>query len=304
MKVIRPITITDAMLISSDIAEPDTGESAWSAATTYAAGATVYVASNHTKYISKQSANTNHDPTTDTTRTWWYPVGGTNRWAAFDEYLSTSSTRASTSLAVTIAPGVCDALFLYGLSGTSATVTMINGAGGPTVYSTTLNLQQPKINDWYAYYFEPNRLVPFFVLTDLPPYVNGRITVTVTAASSPVSIGMVKPGRTYNVGATLANPRAGILDYSKKDTDPDSGFTILTQGRFKKTTIAQVRTANHVINEVHDTLEGLRATPCVWIGDDTGAVQPFTVYGFFKDFYLTMDLPSAGLYNLEIEGMV
>lgn len=303
MKVIRPITLTDAMLIASDIPEPDSGEAIWNSGTTYGAGADVYIAATHAKYRSKQAGNLNHDPTTDAARTWWYPIGGTNRWACFDQYLSTASSRAATSLAVTIAPGVVDALFLYGLVGTTATVVMTNGAGGPTVYSETLNLLEPKINDWYAYYFEPNRQVPFFVLTDLPPYLNGRITITVTG-DSPVSMGMVKPGRSYTVGSTLASPRAGILDYSKKDTDPDSGFTILTQGRFKKTSLCQVRTANNVINEVHQTLEDLRATACVWIGDDTGDNQPFTLYGFYKDMYVTMDLPSAGLYNLELEGMV
>lgn len=303
MKVIRPVTITDAMVIASDIAEPDTGESAWSSGTTYAAGDVVYIAASHTKYKSKAGSNLNHDPTTDTARTWWYPIGGTNRWAMFDEYVSTASARAAASLAVTIAPGVIDALFLYGLVGTSASVVITDGAGGPTVFSTTLNLLQPKINDWYAYYFEPNRQVPLFVLTNLPPYLNARVTLTVTG-SSPLSIGMVKPGRSYTIGATLASPRAGILDYSKKDTDPDSGFTILTKGRYKKTSICQVRTANNVINEVHDTLEDLRATPCVWIGDDTGDLQPFTLYGFYKDMYATMDLPAAALYNLELEGMV
>lgn len=302
MKVIRPITITDAMLIASDVAEPSGSDpSVWSSGTTYALGDTARSATTHRIYKSKQGANTNHDPTSDD-GTWWTDVGGVARWAMFDPYVSTPTSRAA-SLTVTIAPGVCDGLFLYGMVGTTATVTMTDGAGGPTVYSRTLDLLTPVINDWYSYYFDPYRQVPYFVLYDLPPYVNGRITLAITGTGT-VSCGMMVAGRTYNVGDTKYGIRAGIRDYSKKEVDEATGFVRLTQGRFAKTLRADVRLPSTMFAEVHDQLEQLRATPCVWIGDSDGSNQPLTVFGFYRDFYLTVDLPTAGLYTLEIEGMV
>ena len=48
MKMLRPITLADAMLISSTIPEPDTGDPAvWSSGTTYAADAQVRLAATH-----------------------------------------------------------------------------------------------------------------------------------------------------------------------------------------------------------------------------------------------------------------
>lgn len=304
MKVIHPITITDATLISSGIAEPDTGETAWSSGTTYAASDEIYLASTHRKYRSVQGSNLNHNPATDD-GTWWLEIGGTNKWAMFDDYVSTASTKATSPLVVTIAPGLCDGLFLYGLIGTTANITITDGAGGPTVYDRDLDLMTPSITTWYDYYFGAFRQVPYFVLTDLPPYVNARITLTVEGDSA-VACGMMAPGRIYTIGQTQYSPRVGIRDYSRKTVDADTGFTVLTQGRFAKTLRAEVRLFSTTFAEVHSTLESLRAVPCVWIGDSDGdgTIEPLTVYGFFRDFSLLIDKPTGGIYTIEIEGMV
>lgn len=303
MKVIHPIEITDAMLISSSVAEPDTGETAWSSGTTYSAGQEIYLASTHRKYRSVQGSNLNHNPATDD-GTWWLEIGGTMKWAMFDDYVGTA-TEDTSPLAVTIAPGLCDGLFLYGLVGTTANVTITDGAGGPTVYDRDLDLLTPSITTWYDYYFGAFRQVPYFVLADLPPYLNARITLTVEGDST-VACGVMAPGRIYTIGQTQYSPRVGIKDYSRKVVDADTGFTTLTQGRFAKTLRADVRLFSTTFAEVHSTLESLRATPCVWIADSDGdgAIEPLTVYGFYRDFYLVIDKPTGGLYTLEIEGMV
>jgi len=303
MKVLRPVDVTS--IYASDIAEPDTGESAWNSGTTYAAGNEVYLSSTHRKYRSVQGSNLNHDPATDD-GTWWLDIGGTNKWAMFDEYVSTYSQRTSaTSFAVTINTGIIDSLFLYGMEGEEAEVVMRDGAGGTIVYSTTLTLQVPKINDWYAYYFEAYRYVPYFVITDLPPYANAHVTLTITSASAmTLKCGMMVPSRSYEIGSTQYGVRAGIRDYSRKTVDEATGFVTLEQRKYAKTLRATVRTDQLKFPEVHAMLEDLRATPVVWIGDSNGLMEPLTVFGFYKDFYLTVDLPSCGLYTLEVEGMV
>lgn len=304
MKLLRPITLTDAMLISSGIAEPDTGDPAvWSSGTTYALNATARSATTHRIYKSVQASNLNHDPTTDD-GTWWVSMGGVNRWAMFDEYVSTGSTKAASPLTVTIAPGVCDSLYLYGMVGETATVTMTNGLGGPTVYTRTLDLLVPKVADWYAYYFEPYRQIPSFVLTDLPPYLNGHITLSITASSGAVSCGMMAACRSLTLGDTQYGVRAGIRDYSRKVTDADTGYTVIEQRKYAKTMQASIRCEAGYFNELQQQLELYRSTPCGWVGDKTGDIEPLIVWGYYKDMYLVIDHPTLGLYNLDIEGMV
>lgn len=304
MKVLRPVNVTPAMLLASDLSEPSSGESAWSSGTTYALNDEVIVASTHRKYRSVQGSNTNHNPTTDD-GTWWIDIGGSNKYAAFDEYLATASVKASsTSFAITIAPGVIDSLFLYGFVGEEATVVMLDGGVGDPVYSKTLDLLTPPVNDWWMYFFGEYRQVPYFCLTDVPPYANGQITITVTAASAAdLAMGMVLPGASYRLGGTEYGVQAGIKDYSKKVIDENTGYATLVQGNFAKRLRAQLRQSHLDFAHSQYILQQLRAVPTVWIGDDTALIEPLVVYGFFKDYYLTIDHPTSGLYTLEIEGM-
>lgn len=309
MKIIRPITITDAMLISSTVPEPDTGDPAvWASGTNYAIGETVRNATTHLIYSAVQASGPGNggavDPTTDTDAAHWSVAGGVNKWAMFDNYVSTQTTEAASPLTATIEPGICDALYLYGMVGETATVTMTDGDGGPTVYSATLDLLVPKVGDWYSYYFEPYRQMPVFVLTDIPPYLNGRVTLSVTASAGPVACGMMLAGRTFTLGETKYGVQAGIRDYSRKNVDETTGFTSLEKRRFAKTLRASVRLNRELFAEVHEQLEAMRATPIVWVGDSTGDIQPLIVYGFYRDFYLVVGYPNHGLYNIEVEGMV
>jgi hypothetical protein len=304
MKLLRPITLTDAMFISSTIPEPDGGDpSTWNSGTTYAANDTARLASTHRIYKSMQGSNLNHDPSTDD-GAWWVSMGGVSKWAMFDEYVSTSSAEAASPLTVTIAPGVCDSLYLYGMVGETATITMTNGLGGPTVYTKELDLLVPKIVDWYSYYFEPYRQIPSFVLTDLPPYLNGHITLEITASSGAVSCGMMVACRSLELGDTQYGVRAGIRDYSRKITDEATGYTVIEQRKFAKTMQASVRCDSAYFAELQQQLEAYRSTPCVWVGDSTGDIEPLVVYGYYKDMYLVIDHPTLGMYNLDIEGMV
>lgn len=302
MKMLRPVAIGPAQLVSSTIAEPSGSDpAAWSGASTYAQGDLVRLASTHRVYQSLQAANLNKAP--DTSPTWWADIGGVNRWAMFDTVTS-SASQATTSMTVVFDPGLVDGLALLDCVGNTATITMTNGAAGPTVYSRTLALTAPRLNDWYTYFFEPNRQVSVFVLTDLPPYLNGRVTVKIDGDSgAPVACGTCMPGRSYSIGNTVYGVTAGIRDYSKKVSDAQTGIVTLAQGRFAKTMRAQVRADLALAAEITERLEELRSVPCLWMADRTGELTPLSVYGFYKDFSLQVGYPTMGVYSLEIEGM-
>jgi pimeloyl-ACP methyl ester carboxylesterase len=106
MRLIRPTTLTDAMLTSSTA--PETDYPAWSSATAYAVGARVILTATHRRYEAL-AASTNVSPSTDPTK--WLDLGPTNRWAMFDARVGTATSRAA-SLQVGLAPGAIDALAL------------------------------------------------------------------------------------------------------------------------------------------------------------------------------------------------
>lgn len=302
MRVLSPVRITDAMLVASNVPEPDTGDpAAWVASTTYPAGTLVYRASTHRIYRHREGliGASVFPPETEPTR--WEELRATNRWSCFDDVVNSRATRAS-PLDVTIAPGVVQALALIGLEGTSVTVTMTDGAGGPTVYSRTVDLSLSVIGDWYGYFFEPFRQRSSVVLVDLPPYVNGRVRVQLTGSGT-VRCGALIAGPLYTLGGTQYGATAGIRDYSRKEVDAATGLVSLEQRRYAKTLRARLALPTAGVDAAHTVLTDLRGRLAVWLGDNGSGIEPLQVYGFWKDFQLDLSGPGQSHYTLEIEGM-
>lgn len=299
MKLIKPITINDSRFISSTVAEPATGETLWNAATAYNVGDLAARTTTHRIYRRKVAGTTASNPESDTTN--WEDYAPTNRWAMFDQEVNTQSSVTS-PLTVTIAPGICNGLALIELVGTSVTVTITDGAAGPTVYNVTVGLEQSSVADWYQYFFEPFSQRGTLVLTDLPPYPNARVTISVTGSGT-VKCGGFIVGTLYTLGGTQYGVTAGIRDYSKKETDTATGAVTLVPGKFSKRLRAKLQVNAGAVGPIQTLLTELRATPCVWIGDDTGTNEALTVFGFYRDFELDVSYPTVNHYSLDIEGM-
>ena len=299
MNWITPTLITDAALISSTVPEPDTGETAWVGTTNYAVDHIVYRPALHRRYRRRVAGVTATPPESDTEN--WAYIGGTNRWAMFDD--TSAATVATTApLVATIAPGVCNSIAILGLQGRTLQITVTNGEGGPTVYTRTINLDTSRVLNWYQYFFEPFTTRQVVVLHDLPPYPNARITISLDGPGD-VSMAHCIVGTVYDLGVSLAGANVGIRDYSRKTTDEATQIVTLERRRYAKTMRLRLLIDNTAVNTVHQRLEGLRATPCVWIGSQNAALEPLVVYGFMKDFNLDLQHAASSYYSLEIEGM-
>lgn len=299
MKVIKPTTITDALLISSSVAEPAASETAWVSGTTYAVGDLRIRTGTHRVYKRLVAGAGTTPPESDTVN--WQDFGPTNRWAMFDQLINTQ-TSGSSPLAVTLAPGLINSLALIELVGTQAVITVTDGAAGPTVYTQTVSLEASIVADWYTYFYEPFSQRGTLVLTDLPLYANARVTITITGSGT-VKCGGFIVGQAYDLGDSLYGASAGIRDYSKKQIDATTGVVTLEQGRFARIMRARMQTAPGAAGVIQTVLSGLRATPCVWVGDDGAGIEPLTVFGFYKDFSLDVAYSNAHFYSLEVEGM-
>lgn len=297
---IRPIDVTDTVLASSNV--PETEYAAWASGTTYAAGARVIRTSTnvHRVYQSIAAGNVGHDPLTDTTATYWTFVGADNRWAMFDDLVQSQTTRAD-QIAVTLnVPGRIDSVALLNLSGISARVTMTDATEG-VVYDQTQNLVSPSgIDDWYAYFFEPieRRTECFF--EELPPYANATLAVTIAETGATVACGVLKAGLSKEVGGLQYGAQVGITDYSVKQADDFGNYTIVKRAFADRATF-QVWVDKSQVDVVKRQLAALRATPILYFGDDDYAST--AVFGFFKDFTLTIQYPDVSVLAIELEGV-
>ena len=297
MKVIKPVTYEGSMLVSTNATNVD---AEYSAGTIYAAGNRVTYL--ETIYESLVVSNTGNTPSTSPAQ--WVEIGASNKRAMFDTQVSTQTTRA-TPLTVTVAPGTrFNSLALLNMGGVTAlTITVTDGQGGPTVYSQTISLVDDFAVDWYMYFFEPTALRGDVVLTDIPPYVSGRVTVSLSAGSGSVSIGSMLLGTFYELGGTEYGAGAGIRAYSVKETD-EFGVTTFMQRAFSKRMEAQIFVENNRLTFMSRILSELRATPTVWIGADDDRFSPLVMLGFYRDFNIDIAYPEHSLCRLEIEGLI
>lgn len=296
MKVLTPTPITDALFTSSTA--PETDHAAYAAGTTYALGARVIRTGTHRIYESLQNSNTGHTP--ESSPTWWLDVGPTNRWAMFDAVVGTATELAS-PLTVVLAPGYANALALLELVGSSVTVSMTSVSGGGTVYSRTVSLDASDISDYYDYFFSPFVQRSAVVLTDLPPYADGVLTVSITGSGT-VACGLLKVGLLTDLGITTSGVTAGINDYSVKETDA-FGNTVLTERAWSRRLTAKVIVPKANFARVDRKLSDLRATPVVWITSEDEQLSPLVALGFAKSFNTELAYTWHYLCSLEIEGM-
>lgn len=267
-------------------------------ATAYAVAARVV--SGVSIYESLTAANTGNPPATSPTH--WVRRGPSNAWALLDAEVSTQ-TAAAGVLSLALAPGIFDTLAVIGVDAEAVTLTVQDGAGGPIVYQQTHSVTGADVFDWYEYFFsDPTVRRTLAVFGGVPPYASAVATLTV-AGGGAVKAGGVALGRVQTIGDTQYGAQAGITDFSRKDTDEFGATTFVKRAMSKKLT-ATVQVGSLDVNRVHRLLSDLRATPVLWIGTDAPEFsEPLVVYGFYRDFYLSIAYPTVGLYQLEIEGL-
>lgn len=298
MKIIRPVTVTDAVLTSSTVAETD--YAAWNSGTTYSVGNRVIRTGTHRIYESLQDSNTNHTPEDNLSGDdpWWLEVGPTNRWAMFDEKVGTQ-TVAATSLTVVLAPGRVNSLALLNIDAAQAVVTQVESS--VTIYSKTIDLTAPCAGDWYSYFYSDIERVSDYVLGDLLPSATGTVQVVLSVPSGNVKCGGLVVGMLALLGGTRFGARVGITDYSRKATDA-FGNAIVVQRAFSKRNSVSLLIERGSVDAVVRLLSRYRATQVVWIGADN-LYSSLIVFGFFKEFQVDINGPKFSYCTLEIEGM-
>jgi hypothetical protein len=294
MKIITPRAFDPAKITTTNL---PLSETVW-AAGTVAAGTRRYVLPSYDLY--EAAASTADNPVTGAAAdpATWTKVGKVNRFAAFDNILGNPST--GTEIAISLAPdgSVTNGLALFGLSGATATVTVVDPTDGP-VYSRVLSLQDDSgVFDWGTYFFSPVIAQPDHVLTDLPLYGTATVTLTMTGAGA---VSEMVLGQMTDLGDTGFGSQVNILDFSRKDRDVFGNAILIRRAYADRVTYdGKVLTARAAY--VRRILASVRAVPTVYIGSEQ---HPETVvFGFFRDFTITLSGPVVSDCSLEVEGLI
>jgi hypothetical protein len=302
MQYLVPTSITDAVLVSSSVPETDYGE--WFAGAVYAVGQFVVRSATHSVYKRIVAGSSSTPPEQDAIN--WTRIGPTNRWAMFDKVVGTKTTATAASptedatITVRIRPGLIRGIALLDLDVDGLTVEVV--ANDKTVYSKTYDPlgSLEDVDNYFDYFFDAIKRRKILVLRDLPPYSNADVVLSFRGRGT-ISVGSCLVGRIYNLGRVLVNTSFGITDYSKKDRD-DFGNVTLVERAFNKRMSLPLLLDTASINVAAERLTNVRATPVVWIAspDDESLV----IYGFYKDWSITIPGRTKSTCSLEIEGLV
>jgi hypothetical protein len=303
LKIVNPIAITDAMLIDSgsppETNVPENDYAVWDSGTTYALGDRVILVSTHKIYESLQGANLNKNPVTQTT--WWVEVGPTNRWAVFDNSISTQ-TEQSTNITYTLEPNtpINTIAVLNVTNATELQIEMTSPTAG-IVYDETISFAPlPVTPDWWAWFYGQRIQNKQHIALDIPIYTDAEIRITLLGGAN-LAVGAILLGQQQNFGLGISyGARVGIQDYSRKETN-EFGDTILVQRAFAKRANFSLLLGKSEVDSFQNFLADIRATPVLWIGSTE--YDSTTLFGFYKNFDILISYPEQSDCELEIEGL-
>lgn len=241
-------------------------------------------------------ASTSPDTATDK----WIDLGSTNKHAMFDEKWGTQTT-ASGSLSVTLTPNVViDSIALLNMIGSSVTIT--STCAGMTPYSKTIPLiSDAGVYDWKTYFLAPIVAEADAVVTDLKPFRNQVIVITITGTGT-VAIGNLTMGVLIALGNLQYSPKITHVSYSKKETDAYGNITVVKRPYAKRFS-GRISVPASFVDQLAGILASVRDTPVVWVGVQ-GMYGSLVVWGFFKEFEIEIPYPTLSFCSLTIEGLV
>lgn len=298
-------SVTLAQLEVGSILTPYRNEPLWVGATTYTTGQEVS-RPNHKIYRSIAGGLDAVVPELAPAK--WLEISPTNKWAIFDSQIGTATT-ASRSITYIIRPGRLNSLALMEVDASYVSITLVL-ANGEIVYKAEADLDSGNsVGDWYQYFYEPIYQQDSLVITDLvdtalmniPAYGEAYLHVTLSKASGDVSCGIMVLGLSADLGFTQNAPTIGIIDYSRKDVDIFGNPTIIKR-KYSKRVSTKVQVYSKSVDSIARILAQYRSTPLVWVGADN-TYTSLIVYGFYRDFEITIDNIIMSSCTLQIEGL-
>lgn len=303
MKVIIPTVLS---VLSSTVPEKDAEDGPeWDPAATY--GPDDVVRRNHARYKSITSAaNRGADPETshEGISAKWRKLGATNRHALVDDFLHTRTiARGETSMTFSVPFNRCTSFALLNVEAAEVHVRVCDDTGDVFYENHFMMTEDLTSFSAFRYCFYPLGAAHDVVATEVPMPILGTLEVTLTATENP-AIGQVVCGRSHSIGQTQQDAEVGETDYSRRQTD-QYGVTTFIKGASAGNMDLNIYLHPEQSDAVKRILSDLRATPALWVGDNSDqGHQALTIWGWRDDYRLRYAGPSKMELRLSIQGLI
>lgn len=318
MKYVIPNNITLLTMNATD------SESEWVSGTTYSYGDVVVVDADMKKYKCAADTSLGEIPSENTTV--WIPTS-MNKYALIDSYTN-SQTENADSIDFTFNATNIDTISFFNVEATEVYVK-IEDSSGVIIYETTTSMIFDDLQGFGDYLFSEqeltnaltgnvspenlNLIIASMSENDLvdrmtlnpPVYYDTTVTVSIRNNGSIAKCGNIIIGRKRDLGVTLWGASIQNLSTAKKERDADWGTVNLVQGLPYKIIDIPVVLSVELADIVQRRLEKIDGIPCLFLADDTEAIQfnSLNIFGFFNDFELPITITQTE-YTLRVESLI
>lgn len=313
MVALIPNEISDAALVSSSIAEPDlafvtpngvTGEVLWVSGVTYAEDDRVVRETTHRRYR-RTAVSGAATRLPESSPLLWIDEGPSNKWAWADSQASTR-TVGSSPYTVTVQPGVCTDIEIYGLENVDIiNVTMLDEAGGEVVFDLETTTDEYASSDpHWSFYFDGPTQGDSFSLSGLPVHPGGEIEITLSSYDGEaIGVGLIAFG---------SYEPLGIPEFGFEAIYRDYGYTVTNQwgesqrypGAKGKDLRGSCLLTPAEANGVDNTIRRLLDVGAVFVPSQEAAYRYLKTWGQIKPARIQAAGHERAIVEVEIEGLI
>lgn len=292
MNIIIPEEITPSVVMATNVANDYAN---WSAGS-YLEGTRAVVDTE----VYEALSDTTDNPVVGAAKTTatWLRLGYTNKFRMFRDGTD-SKTVQQDEIDVTLAmPGLINGIAVLGAVGSSVVITITDDTEG-VVYTSTEEIADYLVDNWYDWFFLPYTSKSELVFTDLPAYTDVSINIVITALTgSDAQVGRIVLGTVADLGVALYGTSIGITSYSRKERDQFGNLTIVPRRKIK-TADYDLKVETSRIDSLQMILEQVSDIPAVFIGSpEFGSL---TIFGLYRDFNINISGPQMSDCSIDVE---
>jgi len=311
MITIDPIDIRGAMVTSSTVAYPDTGETLWSAASaSYVLGDTVsyLVGTDYYRFeclVAHTSSASNFPIPKPNETAEWLDLGFVNKFAMFQLERNTQTIETSSPLIVEVDPGERFGAIGIGNIEADSVQLDIYDSFGALVSTETADLIDRYVASWYSYFYQPFRQIKDHLFSDLAINKDYTFKLTFTKSSGSVKVGSVVCGMPFEIGGAQYQAKIRRLNFSTFDRDFDGETTITIRRNSPKIDLVLFINKPE-LNGIIRLIDDLNGVVTAWAGvveSTDGYFESVYITGMYKDIEYSIDYPEHVFANIQIEGM-
>ena len=173
------------------------------------------------------------------------------------------------------------------------------------VYDETIDMQDDSgVVDWYTWAYNPIVQVTEVAVTDLPPYKDAYIEITITNTGGTAKCGQIVLGPVSAMGNLLTEGSGwSTIDYSYVANDDYGNRTTVVRSatRLSNFEIEVNTTLNLSLDSKLRELRG--GNPSVWVGS-TDARKAATAYGIILNARSYYQDGNVSRFSITLQGLV